>query len=58
MSTSIEVADGNFTTEALGANGTVLVDFWAPHCGLCRMQTPDTRRNRQRAKRRLPDCKA
>ncbi len=39
MSTLVEVTDGNFNTEVLGANVTVLVDFWARGVSR-RMQTP------------------
>jgi thioredoxin 1 len=54
---TIEVTDENFESEVLGADVPVLVDYWAPWCGPCRMAAPVLEKIADEYDGRLKVCK-
>ncbi len=54
---TVEVTDESFESEVLGSDVPVLVDYWAPWCGPCRMAAPVLEKIADEYEGRLKVCK-
>jgi len=54
---TIDVTDESFETEVLESDVPVLVDYWAPWCGPCRMAAPVLEKIADEYEGRLKVCK-
>ena len=57
MADVLHVSDHNFKSEVIEAELPVLVDFWAPWCGPCKMIAPLVEKLAEKYAGRLKVCK-
>jgi thioredoxin 1 len=57
MGTIKEITEKDFEQEVTNSTVPVLVDFWAPWCGPCRMQTPVLEKLAEEVGAKIKICK-